>query len=431
MKKHPPSSNESLQCSDFLKQHFISYYKEHLQALQPPPSMSQREFGFLMFREKVMVRHKWFNDFNMFKTTLLSLAPSDVYYSTAYYERPEAEMANKGWLGSDLVFDVDADHIETSCKEGHDMWACPNCKETGRGRKPLKCPNCNHEKLEEKAWICDRCLFAAKEEMIKLRDFMIEDFGISPHEMRLFFSGHRGYHMHLISNKLLKLDDAQRKEIVDYVLALGLDPAEQGLYQGPSDIYSTDRQSMITGPQATDPGWRGRLAKGVLQVMTTFNQQGLLDLGFSKGTVTQLFNERDTIERDWLREIPWSYFQDRWKMTEQIWKGVMEKSLDAAKLRTNIDTVVTTDIHRLIRMSGTLNGKTGLKATMVKLDQLETYDPFDESVVFEGTQKVYISESPEIRIRDKRYGPFTEEELELPMAAAVLLIAKGMAIPVK
>ena len=82
-------------------------------------------------------------------------------------------------------------------------------------------------------------------------------------------------------------------------------------------------------------------------------------------------------------------------------------------------------------MSGTLNGKTGLKATMVKLDQLETYDPFDESVVFEGTQKVYISESPEIRIRDKRYGPFTEEELELPMAAAVLLIAKGMAIPVK
>jgi DNA primase small subunit len=384
-----------------------------------------------MFREKVMVRHKSFNDFNLFKTALLSLAPSDVYYSTAYYERPDAEMANKGWLGSDLVFDVDADHIETPCKEGHDMWACPNCKETGRGKKPLKCSNCNNEKLEEKAWICDRCLFAAKEEMIKLRDFMIEDFGISPHEMRLFFSGHRGFHMHLISNKLLKLDDAQRKEIVDYVLALGLDPAEQGLYQGLSDIYSTDKHSMITGPQATDPGWRGRLAKGVLQVMTTFDQQGLLDLGFSKGTVTQLFNERDTIERDWLREIPWSYFQDRWKMTEQIWRGVMEKSLDAAKLRTNIDTVVTTDIHRLIRMSGTLNGKTGLKATMVKLDQLETFDPFDESVVFEGIQKVYIRESPEMRIREERFGPFINEELELPMAAAVLLIAKGMAIPVR
>lgn len=134
-----------------------------------------------------MVRHKSFNNFDLFKTTLLSLAPSDVYYSTAYYERPNAEMANKGWLGSDLVFDVDADHIETPCKEGHDMWACPNCKETGRGKRPLKCPNCNHEKLEEKAWICDRCLFAAKEEMIKLRDFMIEDFGISPHDMRLFF----------------------------------------------------------------------------------------------------------------------------------------------------------------------------------------------------------------------------------------------------
>jgi DNA primase small subunit len=187
---------------------------------------------------------------------------------------------------------------------------------------------------------------------------------------------------------------------------------------------------MIIGPQATDPGWRGRLARGVLQVITTFDREQLLDLGFSKGAVTQLLLERNTIEKEWLREIPWSYFQDRWRVTEQIWKSVMENSLDAVKLRSNIDTVVTTDIHRLIRLPATLHGKTGLKTTMLKLDQLETFDPFDEPVVFQGNQKVYVRESPEIRIRDRTFGPFMDERVDLPLAAAILLIAKGVAIPV-
>ncbi|MGA2783323.1 MAG: DNA primase small subunit domain-containing protein [Candidatus Bathyarchaeia archaeon] len=425
---------ESMQRLDFLKQCFLAYYKEHLPTLQPPPSMKQREFGFLMFRDKIMVRHKSFNDFDSFKGTLLSLAPSDVYYSTAYYEKPDADMSHKGWLGSDIVFDVDADHIDAPCKGSHDMWSCPNCKETRRGKKPPKCPNCNHEKLEDRAWLCDRCLFAAKEEMVKLRDIMVEDFGISPNEVHLFFSGHRGYHMHLMSDKLMKLGDSQRKEIVDYVLALGLDPDDQGLYldeaDGSSDISSRAKSKMIIGPQTTDPGWRGRLAKGVIQIITGFDQGQLLDLGFSKGAVTQIINERETIEAEWLKRIPWSYFQDRWRVTEKIWKSVMEKSLDLVRMRTSIDTVVTTDIHRLIRMPGTLNGKTGLRATMLGLNQLEMFDPFDEPAVFQGSQKVYVKESPEIRIHDNRYGPFVNEQVELPLAAAVLLIAKGIAIPV-
>jgi len=415
----------------FLKDHFLQYYREHTGSLQAPSSMKAREFGFLTFREKMMIRHKAFEDLASFQEVLLSLTPSDVYYSTAYYERPEADMAWKGWLGADIVFDVDADHLETPCRVKHDTWTCPNCQDAGHGSKPLKCPKCGREKLEEKAWLCDRCLFAAKEEMLKLRDFMVEDFGIIPKDIHLFFSGHRGYHMHLITDRLRSLDDAQRKEIVDYVLGLGLDATEQGLCQGPSDIYSSDRHTMIIGPQVTDPGWRGRLAKGVLQVITTFDKKQLLDLGFSKGAVTQMLNDRDKLERDWLKEIPWSYYQDRWRVTEQTWKNAIEKSLDAIRLRTHIDTVVTTDIHRLIRMPGTLNGKTGLKATMLSLDELENFDPFDEPVVFEGNQRVHVESAPEIRIREKQFGPFEKETVELPLAAAILLMAKGTAWPVK
>ena len=49
--------------------------------------------------------------------------PSHVYHSAAYYEIPGAPtMAKKNWLGADLVFDLDADHLEGSeSMEYHQM----------------------------------------------------------------------------------------------------------------------------------------------------------------------------------------------------------------------------------------------------------------------------------------------------------------------
>jgi DNA primase small subunit len=424
------SNSDSAKRSDFLKGKFLDYYKDNLASIKPPPAMTEREYGFLLFDQRIMVRHKAFREFSTFGDTLLSLAPSDVYYSTAYYSQPDLEMDQKGWLGSDVVFDVDADHIDTPCKATHDMWICPKCKESRRGKKPANCPKCGNQKVEEKAWLCDRCLIAAKEEVLKLVEILAEDFGIKSQDMHLFFSGHRGYHLHLISEKLKTLDDIQRKEIVDYVIGLGLDPAEQGLYQGPQDLFLEDRFSVVTGPQLADPGWRGRLAKGVYRIITELDQKQLGELGFSRGAVKQIFGEREKIERDWSKEILWSYFQDKWGVTDQVWKRIIEKTLTLMALPAKIDTVVTTDIHRLIRMPETLNGKTGLRAIAVGLEKLEEFDPFYEPVVFDGTQKVHVMEAPELRMRSQRLGPFTDENVELPLAAAVLLVAKGVAMPV-
>jgi DNA primase small subunit len=354
------------------------------------------------------------------------LIPSDVYYSTAYYEHPDLVMEQKGWLGSDIVFDVDADHIDTACKETHDMWTCSNCKETKRGKKPVKCPKCGGEKIEEKAWLCDQCLIAAKEEVLKLVEFLAEDFGIKSSDMHLFFSGHRGYHLHLISDSLRVLDDAQRKEIVDYVMALGLDPAEQGLYQ---DLFDS-KHPIIVGPELTDPGWRGRLARGVYQILTEWNQNRLVELGFTRGAAAQIVSEQERIKSEWSKKMLWSSFQDKWRINDNAWRNILEKAMSLVALPAKIDTVVTTDIHRLIRMPGTLNGKTGLKASPVELESLEEFDPFAEPAVFEGMQKVLVIEAPQLRIRDQTFGPFSDEKVQLPLAAAVLLIAKGVAYPV-
>jgi hypothetical protein len=81
-------------------------------------------------------------------------------------------------------------------------------------------------------------------------------------------------------------------------------------------------------------------------------------------------------------------------------------------------------------MPGTLNGKTGLKATMVSLERLEEFDPFYEPVVFEGKQMVEVTEAPQLRLRGEDFGPYVDQKVELPLAAALLLIAKGVAFPV-
>lgn len=93
-----------------------------------------------------------------------------------------------------------------------------------------------------------------------------------------------------------------------------------------------------------------------------------------------------------------------------------------------IDTVVTTDIHRLIRFPGTLNGKTGFKKVELSLSDLDEFDPFKSAIAFkEGTASVLVSEAPEFRLGDEQFGPFKNEKTNLPTATALLLVCKKRA----
>ena len=109
---------------NFIKHAFLQYYGRQGSRIALPPDFRSREFAFLAFGEKFMTRHKAIGSHEELVNNIRMLAPSDVYYSTAYYAKPAEPMERKGWLGSDLVFDVDADHIVTPCKAKHDRWCC-------------------------------------------------------------------------------------------------------------------------------------------------------------------------------------------------------------------------------------------------------------------------------------------------------------------
>jgi DNA primase small subunit len=407
---------------EFVKRRFYEFYSNPTTILPLPKNVSQREFAFFLFRERIMVRHRSAANPNELRRLIRSVEPSDVYYSCAYYENPEAEMEKKGWLGADLVFDIDADHIPTSCDKAHDEWTCKNCRSIGKGAPPEKCEKCGGQKFDTKTWPCEQCINSAKDETSKLIKILKDDFGLSGNDLHVFFSGHRGYHVHVENETVQTLDSIARKEIVDYVLGLGL-AALKGGKKNEHDLgRDTSRDFHLH-----DFGWENRLKEGMRNFILNATPESLEKVGIRNSAIVE---NKDVILKRCLDEGRWDSIFGVSISSKTAWIKIARhiRDLESAK----IDTVVTTDIHRLIRMNGTLHGKSGLLKVEFPAKRLADFDPFREAVAFkDGTAQVSVHSTPEFRIDDTMYGPYKNEIVELPMAAAVFLICKGRAEVVK
>ena len=397
----------------FVQRMFRNYYTKDY-SFSSLSKIDRREFGFALF-EGWMLRHKSFKHSDELKEFLQSSVPSDAYYSCACYEDPEADMDRKGWLGADLVFDIDADHIPTPCDKFHDNWVCGVCGLTGKGFTPSKCPGCGGEKFEVSTWPCEVCLNSAKTETVKLLDMLLLDFGFSEKDIHVFFSGHRGYHVHVESEATKGLDAIARKEIVDYITGLGLDVFFHGL--GKKSL----RETPPSQSSRFEFGWRKRLALGMQNFIRSAKEENLRRIGLTKKKAETILEHRDVILKNWLNRATWGTVRG---IGFETWRKIAEQS---AKLQSaSIDTVVTTDIHRLIRLVGTLHGKTGLKKIEFSVSAIDDFDPFKSAVAFKtGAVIVYVSDAPEFRLGDEVFGPYKKQRVELPTAAAMLLVCKG------
>jgi DNA primase small subunit len=397
----------------FVYQKFCEYYRDCSTVLPSPLLLGQREFAYLLFKERFMVRHKRFDSSINLRSVLNEIVPSDVFHSCAYYENPEFDMDKKGWLGADLVFDIDADHIPTSCNKIHDEFSCSKCGFSGRGITPETCPACEGTKFETKTWPCELCIGSAREETAKLIDMLEADFGFSLDEVRVFFSGHRGYHVHVENKTVRSLDAMARKEIVDYVTGLGLSILDRDLAEKsgkrPSKKFSLHNF-----------GWNKRLKLGMQNFLLSANPEDLKNMGLKNNA---LLKNKEAIIKRCINDGRWESING---VSVQTWLKLAQHVRDSQS--SKIDTVVTTDIHRLIRMNGTLHGKTGLKKVEFPAKSLQDFDPFTGAVAFKkGKIKVLISDAPEFKLSGETLGPYKNETKELPVAAAVMLICKGRA----
>lgn len=408
----------------FIRERFLEFYNRNIDRVEAPKSIEKREFGFTQFKENAMVRHKGFMRAEDLKDFIRKIVPSNIYYSAAYYSMPEAKMDEKGWLGSDLFFDIDADHILTECDKKHDMWICRICGFKGRGSPPATCPRCGNVGFDEEGniigyrqetWPCEMCLEATRVETIKLIDILTSDLGFSISEIKCSFSGHRGYHVQAENEEILKLDSTARREIVDYITGTGIDAIFHGL-----DEISHDGVRMLVGPSLNDFGWRGRAAKGTYDFLLKATAKDLRSLGLRREVIEEIIKNRDAILESWKAGGPWNMIKG---LGLKGWRKIIQRGIRFQS--ASIDTVVTVDIHRLIRLPGTLHGKTGLLKISFSASEIETFDPLKEAIAFkDGEVKIYVEEAPEFRLGDEVFGPFKKQTVNLPLSAAIFLLCK-------
>ncbi|MCK5593221.1 hypothetical protein KAI31_03890, partial [Candidatus Bathyarchaeota archaeon] len=238
----------------------------------------------------------------------------------------------------------------------------------------------------------------------------------SEKDIRVFFSGHRGYHVHVESEATKGLDAMARKEIVDYITGLGFDMSFHGLSKEDSKGISSPQGSPLS-----KFGWRKRLVSGMKNFIRSAKGENLRRIGLTKEKVETILEHRDVILKNWLNRGTWGTVRG---IGFETWRKIAEQSV---KLQSaSIDTVVTTDIHRLIRLVGTLHGKTGLKKIEFSVSAIDDFDPFKSAVAFKtGVVVVYVSDAPEFRLGDEVFGPYKKQRVELPTAAAMLLVCKG------
>ena len=397
----------------FVMNLFSKHYKEA--SLLMPDRFAKREFGFMFFDRDFVMRHLGFPTRAALKKYLAEQVPSHAYYSCAYYERPDAPtMAEKKWLGADLIFDLDADHVE--------------------GAKALP-----YEKMLERV----------KEEVKRLIDeFLLGDFGFEESDLRIVFSGGRGYHVHINSPRVLKLTSHERREIVDYITGTGLDldwvfppsPFETGRFMDRVDI--AQKREM---PELDEGGWRSRIRRGIeglldelegmdsaagLAKLKDFATESKLEIG--KKTLEGLYEDLLSGSRghrgaDRMRqENTFEVFSK--KGHADAFLQIVEMKVKG-KMRGETDEPVTSDVKRLIRLPSSLHGKTGFEVMPMDRDDLDNFDPFEDAIpkAF-GKKEVQIVCEKAVNVTLKGQRLFLDAGKNMvPEFAAVHLICRRVA----
>lgn len=333
---------------EYLKGRFGDHYRRT--TVSPPPAANEREWGYITWSAggTTMVRHHSLLDLvggGDLDGFLADERPRHVYFSAGRYDDPSADsMRAKGWRQSDLVFDLDADHLPTVDPEA-DSYA---------------------DMLGE-----------CKQALLRLLDLLESDFAFD--DCTVVFSGGRGYHVHVRDSGVLELGRRARREIVDYVLGQGV--AFDDVVETETVAGSAGRSSPANKRSLPDGGWAGRTRERLdsfVDDLLSMDEADALERlqefeGIGEGKATAVLNaarnNREEISRGNVDVHPAMY---------SIARLLFEDTL--RQHSAPVDEPVTTDINRLIRLPGSLHGGTGLEVQHLERDAVESFDPLVDAV---------------------------------------------------
>ena len=317
------------------------------------------------------------------------------------------KMADKNWLGADLIFDLDGDHLPgVTDKDFPGML----------------------EVIHEQAWSL-------------WNDFLEPEFGFQEKYLQVTFSGHRGFHLHYRDPSLFHLDSEARREMVSYIRGEGVD-VKGGLARY-HDLSSE--------------GWTRRIRDGMGGMIAKL--QGIAEKNEGHKKVIKKLHEglKSQSQREGRKSTkgPTSIEQlasivnhpDRASRLRDGNFGVLDKHqalfLDLLKTDTSVvlgsagetDEVVTIDVRRQIRWPTSLHGKSGMRVSEFPLSRLDPdgsnpYSPLHEALALSTQDMLTVEMTVDDSIAqfgDNVYDKASGDQFEIHEAGATFLVLKGWA----
>ena len=356
---------------------------------------------FIPWGSKPPDRHRGFSDKSELLHYLHHKAPHSCFHSTAYYNDPsERKMVDKGWMGADLIFDLDGDHL-------------PGVSDTDFPKMI--------ELVQEQAWRL-------------WSEFLEAEFGFREEYAQITFSGHRGFHIHVRDPSYLQLDSNARRQLVNYIRGEGVSV-----------------QDILSG---SDTGWKSRAQSGIDSVLINLHE-----LSNDSNGNTTILSELHEIMKQRVRHPDCELKScSKPKILELAKQSLDKGRIDRLKADNSLrvfsgdgnsifwelvkgaplpigetDEAVTVDVKRVIRWPGSLHGKCGLRVTELPLSRLDpdasdAFDPLNEAVAFSGNNSMKVeltSDDVIARISDFEVDGSTGDVFEVPESMATFLSLKG------
>ena len=364
----------------FLEETFKQYYFDHFDFIHIPDRSLEREYGYKKFNSG-MVRHISLKTDKDLHLMLMTNVPSDVFCSNAYYTFPNLPMSEKDWKEADLIFDIDAKDLNLSCREDHTCIKCLSCGEISSQQDV--CPKCKSNKLDLLSLTCDNCISSVKKEVLNLIKILTNDLQIDSKNIRISFSGNEGFHLYVTTSSYNQLGSKERGDLYDYIIFLRIMPERFG--------FKKENPSRNTFPDLDEAGWRGRVAKELFGSKSKRSK-----------TITKIISDGKLAYQQRLEEM------------------------GKHSIGIRIDPNVTVDIHRIFRLEGSLNSKSGL--AKLACENIERFDPYTEACLIDDNPVEVSANSPiEFRLKNRKFGPYTNEKVSVPKYAAVYMLCKGVA----
>ena len=385
---------------------FTNYYRNS--NLWSPPRTRFREWMFIPFGNSPPIRHKGFSDVESVRQFITQRPMHSCFYSTAYWHKPyELKMADKDWIGADLIFDLDGDHLP--------------------GVTDRDFPG---------------MISVIQEQAFTLwNDYLEPEFGFDEKYLQVTFSGHRGFHLHYRDPSLFQLDSEARREMVSHIRGEGVD-----VKSSLSRYHLGDRS-----------GWAARINSGMEEVVQKLQQIARKEKGYTslleemhEGLKSQARRENRTSSKGKTSIQNLSNLLVNEQRVNRLLDGnfgVLDRYeslfLDILKTDTSVvlsnageaDEVVTIDVRRQIRWPTSLHGKSGLRVTEFPLNRLDPdssnpFDPLSETIALPNDQTINVimtEDDCRFRFYDQEWEPNLGDELQISEATATFLILKGWA----